>query len=323
VHVVHVGWGFRPWRPGGLIAYAEDLMAAQVRCGHEVSYFLSGRHYPLLRRPRLKRWRRDGVTLHEVINGPIVFGGERGTRYPEHDLSDPWIEGCFEALLHERRPEVVHIQELAGLPSSLIELAKRADIPVLMTLQDYFPLCSTMRLYDSTGAVCLRRDIGEDCVTTNATAPGDAGPLIAQTLRFELQRAKSALPGVRRINFAPASPVVEPVLSKASRVSRSIRSSQLEEGAAFTSSRAELAAAYQRRRDVNLERLRQVDRLVAQSRRVAEIYRLLGIDAGNLQHVPLTVAHLEHLRPRAFNAPPRPVTFGTIDGCASPSKGVR
>jgi glycosyltransferase involved in cell wall biosynthesis len=316
VNVLHVGWGFRPWRPGGLIAYAEDLMAEQVRRGDEVSYFCSGRHYPFLRGPRMKRWRRAGVAMHEAQNAPIVFALEKGTRYPEADLAEPWLERAFEQVLADVRPDVVHIQELAGLPSSVIELAERAGVPVLMTLQDYFALCSTMRLYDSTGSVCLRKDIGADCVATNAAAPADAGPLVSRTLHYELQRAKQAVPGVRRVNFAGLRGVVDPLVSRASRGD----STAAETGPEPLD--PALALAFQRRRDVNVERLRRVGKLVAPSRRVAEIYRLLGADAGNLEWLPLTVTHLDALRPRSLTQPPRPVTIAAMNACSSPSKGL-
>lgn len=322
--ILHVGWGFRPWRPGGLIAYAEDLMSAQVSKGHDVSYFFSGRHYPILGGPRLKRWRRDGVAMYEAVNAPIVFALERGTRYPEADLSEPWLERTFARVLGDLRPDVVHIQELAGLPSSVLELARSAGVPVLMTLQDYFALCSTMRLYDSTGSVCLRREVGEDCVATNAAAPADAGPTIARTLHFELERAKRTVPAVRRVSFARARPLVGAAVAAASRLPLPSRAPAPRDiaGEGDMLDRAELAAAYQRRRDVNVKRLRDVDRLVAPSRRVEEIYRLLGVDGANLQTIPLTVSHLEGLRPRALSEAPRPVTFLTLGACTSASKGL-
>jgi glycosyltransferase involved in cell wall biosynthesis len=319
-----LGWGFRPWRPGGLIAYAEDLMAEQVRRGHQVSYFLSGRHYPVLRRPRLRSWRREGVAMYEAINPPVLFALEDGTRYPEADLSEPWLEHAFTGLLGELRPDVVHVQELAGIPSSVIGLAQAAGVPVLMTLQDYFGLCSTMRLYDSRGAVCLRRDVGEDCVATNARAPADAGPLVARTLHFELERAKRAVPGVRRVDFARARPVVDALIRGASRVRGVPDPSDPSEpsDALASADRSALAAAYQRRREVNVQRLCAVDRLIAPSRRVAEIYRTLGVDGPNVRWVPLTVSHLDRLRPRRLDVAPRPVTFATLGACTSASKGL-
>lgn len=311
-----MGWGFRPWRAGGLIAYAEDLMSAQVRRGHAVAYFFSGRHYPFPRTPRLKAWRRGGVAMYEALNAPIVFGAEHGTRAPEHDLCDPWLEDAFARVLRERRPDVVHVQELAGLPSSLLEHAARAGVPVLMTLQDYLPLCATMRLYDSAGDVCLRRDVGADCAVNNAGAPAGAGPLISRTLHFELQRAKRAVPAVRRLSFAPARPAVDAAVAAATRLARRDR----PPGPAPAPHAR--PGAYQRRREVNVERLRRVDALVAQSHRVEEIYRRLGVDGDNLRTLTLTLGHLERLRPRTLTAPPRPVTFAAIDACAAPSKGL-
>ena len=29
MRILHIGYGFRPWREGGLIAYAEDVLGAQ------------------------------------------------------------------------------------------------------------------------------------------------------------------------------------------------------------------------------------------------------------------------------------------------------
>jgi hypothetical protein len=47
MRILYVGYGFRPRRGGGLIAYAEDLMEAQAGRGDDVAYFFRGRHYPL------------------------------------------------------------------------------------------------------------------------------------------------------------------------------------------------------------------------------------------------------------------------------------
>src|SRR4051794_18960153 len=187
VRILHVGWGFSPWRPGGLIAYAEDLMAAQVERGHDVSYFLSGRHYHVAG-PRLKRWTRGGVRMFEVVNPPVIAGMEAGTRDPERELHEPRTEAAFARVLAEVRPDVVHVQELVGLPSSLLGVAADAGVRTVMTLQDYFPLCATLRLFDADGRICERLQVGEDCVARNANAPADAGPLLEETVEYELDR---------------------------------------------------------------------------------------------------------------------------------------
>src|SRR5919199_1324425 len=150
MRLLHVGSGFRPWRRGGLVAYAEDLMAEQVRRGHEVSYFFSGRQYPLARGPRLREWAQRGVRMLEVVNSPLYDHG----RQPELELSEPRVEAMFERVLADRQPDVVHVQELAGLPSAVLDVTHRSGTPVVVTLQDYFPICSTFRLLDADGRVC-------------------------------------------------------------------------------------------------------------------------------------------------------------------------
>jgi glycosyltransferase involved in cell wall biosynthesis len=307
VRILHVGWGFSPWRPGGLIFYAEDLMAAQAARGHEVTYLLSGRHYPGVRGPRLRRWRRDGVRMLEIVNPPIVVGLERGTRAPELDLEEPRLERIFERALREVRPDVIHVQELLGHPSSILELARAAGVPVVMTLQDYFPLCATVRLFDSDGRVCMRRDIGADCAVRNADAPPDASHLVRHTMNFELARAKAAVPGLRRVSFAPLRPLVDPAVRRLSPARESIPATPVD-------------GDFQRRREVNVARLGKVDRLIAQSHRVEEIYRALGVENGSLRTLHLTLAHLSAISPR----PPREsavLTFATPGGFIGPSKG--
>jgi glycosyltransferase involved in cell wall biosynthesis len=80
------------------------------------------------------------------------------------------------------------------------------------------------------------------------------------------------------------------------------------------------AEAFQRRRDVNVERLSRADRVVAMSTRVAEIHELLGVAPERLRSLQFTLSHIEHLRPR-LRQPHAPVTFATLGGSESPAKG--
>src|SRR5919202_5707382 len=92
MRILHAGWGFRPWRGGGLISYAEDVMEAQAAHGHHVAYFFAGRRYPLARRPHVRTWRRRGVRMLEVRSAPIPVGLDHGTRFPSLDLEEPDLE---------------------------------------------------------------------------------------------------------------------------------------------------------------------------------------------------------------------------------------
>ena len=296
--ILHVGSGFRPYRRGGLVAYVEDLMGEQVRGGHELTYLFSGRHYPFLNGPRLKRWHRGGVTMLEVVNSPLYDHG----RQPELEVAEPRLDGMLERAIAEARPEVVHVHELAGLPFSALDVIHASGTPVVFTLQDYFPLCATFKLLDSQGKVCLRRQIGEDCVATTASEARDRGLLVEATLMHHVRR-NPRLRGFER-----------PALRLSTAVGRLAVAGDRRRTPAP-------ATAFQRRREVNVERLNRVDRLVAMSTRVAEIYQQLGVDPGRLRTMQLTLAHIERLTPRK----PRegaPLTFATLAGFESVPKGA-
>ncbi len=305
--ILHLGTGFRPWRRGGLVAYVEDLAWEQSNQGHEVAYLFSGRQYRFLSAPRLKRWQRRDVTMLEVINSPLYDHG----RQPELELAEPRLERMLEWVLAERRPDVLHVQELAGWPSSVLDVARGAGVPVVFTLQDYFALCSTFKLLDSGRAVCLRSDIGADCVATTAQAPTDPALLFEATMRYDLHRRRL----VRRIDGERRDALVTRL---AHLVARGAGQPALERELDVSAR----ASAFQRRRDANVERLNQTDRLIAMSGRVAEIYARLGVEPRRLQTMRLTLAHVERLVPRRRGVSDRPVTFATLGGGESEAKGA-
>ncbi len=304
MRILHVGSGFRPWRRGGLVAYAEDLMLEQARRGWSVDYFFAGRQFPLARDPRLHTWDRAGVAMLEVVNSPLYDHG----RQPDLEMAEPRLEGLLARVLEERRPEMVHVQELAGLPFSLLEVVRARGIPTVVTLQDYFPVCSTFKLIDAEGKVCMRREIGADCAATTAADSRDPGLLVAATIEHELHK--------RLLHRFRSDWAREPFEWMSARL-----------GALEARRRARGVApaplvAFQRRRERNLELLNQADCVIAMSRRVAEIYTYLGLDPTRLLTIQLTLAHLERLTPRRMATPGRPLTFATLAGFESEPKGA-
>jgi hypothetical protein len=294
-------------------------MDEQVRRGDEVAYFFSGRQYPLARDPRLRRWERGGATMLEVVNSPLFDHG----RQPELELSEPRVERLLEGVLEELRPDAVHVQELAGLPTSVLDVVRSAGVPSIVTLQDYFPVCSTFKLLDAAGRVCTRLEIGADCAATIAADKQAPGLMIDATLKYHVRRMRL----VRAAQAGPA-PVAQSVRAGRVRgwIDRGVRLAS--EAEAARRSRAQPSprtpAAFQRRRELNVERLNGADCVIAMSQRVAEIYERLGVDPRRLRTVHLTLAHIDRLRPRRAEAPAgRPLTFATLAGFESEAKGAR
>lgn len=318
VRILHVGWGFRPWRVGGLIEYAEDLMEMQGARGHSVAYFFAGRQYPVLRQPRLRRWRRNRIAMYEIVNSPFCLGFESGTRQPALSLAEPHSERLFRQIVAEVRPDIIHIQELASLPSSLIEIAKGEGIPTLMTLQDYAPLCPTLKLFDYNGTINLRTIVGHDCVRCCAHAPSDFRKLILFTLAHDVNAFGSKL--VRPLRWF-VHRVKDGIAWLLRRERPEWLASLLVRDIALPPS--ESAEAFQRRRDSTLQQLNRLDLLIGQSHRVSEIYRELGVEPQRLHTLQLTLAHIDSLRPIQIDHVSGPVKFVTLNGCAAVEKGAQ
>ena len=302
MRVLHVGSGFRPWRRGGLVAYIEDLMREQVRRGDEVAYFFSGRQYPRPRRVRLRRWSRDDVPMYEVVDSPLYDHG----RQPRLEVGEPVVEGMLSATISEFRPDVVHVQELAGLPSSVIDVAQRLAVPVVVTLQDYFAVCPAFRLLDADGRSCLRHDAGAACLATAAADPREPALLVEATVAHDVARW-SALRYLDR--------------GRRDRLGRLVARAVAQYASPSPGPRGD-AADYRRRRELNVARLSRAERVVAMSRRVADIHAELGVAPERMRTIHLTLAHIERLRPVVLR-PTRPVTFATVAAFESETKGAR
>jgi len=295
-------------------------MGTQAALGYDVGYFCAGRHFPLLRRPRLHRWSRSGVHVFEVLNSRIIVAGDMGTREPGRELEEPSTEKLFDHVLRRFRPDVVHLQELFGLPSSLIDVAHAAGVPVVMTLQDYLPLCPTLKLFDTDGRICLRLNPGEQCARCCAHAPQDAKYLRRHTTAQYLVRLGQRLPRTRDAAWQAVGVATSrlPRLNKPAGHADDCTPAPAENAYSLPAS----PAAYQQRRDRNVERLNRVEVLLAMSNRVADIYRELGVSSERLRPLQLTLRHLAGLSPRALERPPARPRFATLGGAASVQKGA-
>jgi len=64
------------------------------------------------------------------------------------------IEQSLERFLEQVKPDVVHIQHLYRLSASLISVARRQGIPVVVTLHDYWFICPEIRLLRPNLEIC-------------------------------------------------------------------------------------------------------------------------------------------------------------------------
>ncbi len=308
--ILHIGWGYTPWRGGGLINYSQDLMEIQKSMGHEISYFYSARQYPLINKPRINKWETDSITMYEIINSPISHHGDRGTLNPHMDLNETNSEIFFRDAIEQSLPNIIHIHELAGLPSSLIEIAKKEyNLPIVMTLADYFLMCPTLKLFDYKKETCRDLDISDKCALCCTNCPTDNTNLVARTIEIDLKTFNS----YKILKLIPLFMLKVYLLSKI--IINLIHTNNI-------SKRTNLAVQYQLRRTTNIQRLKKIDMLVARSVNAKNTYKyFLGNDI-QITTINPTVKHLAKIKQRNYSKIDSPIKFATLNGLASTAKGA-
>ncbi|MEZ6036993.1 MAG: glycosyltransferase family 4 protein [Planctomycetota bacterium] len=151
-----------------------------------------------LRVIRLNHWR--GVNPNDVLR----------------DYENLHLEGWFQRVLDDVRPDVVHSFHLRQLGSNLLGVAKRNGLRVAVTLTDFWFLCPRFTLLRGDGALCDGPpDEGRGCVTCHhpelaaVDAHADAWPLTDEPparLRALLQRKTTQLHNLALADkvFAPS-----------------------------------------------------------------------------------------------------------------------
>jgi glycosyltransferase involved in cell wall biosynthesis len=326
MRVLHVGYGFRPWIVNGLVIYIGAVTQGQVRQGHEVAYFFPARRLPFTHRPLVHRWHRNGVHMYELMNSSLIVGRHRGTPRPSDDLEHAFSEAAFVRVLDRFRPELIHFHDLGGLPSSLLDLARDHGVPAVMTIHDYHPLCPTVKLYDAHDRICMRPDPGPMCAVCCAHAPDDNADELARTLKYTRRRLRRAVPQLDPVFRGSVGRRFNDPLSRVMDRAAGLRPAEPASAApgpkALGRAPRAPADAYQRRRDVNVERLGKLEALIASSARSAEIYRQLGVAPARIEIVPINPPHIEQLQARAPRAPAEPLRFVALNACNSTEKGA-
>jgi len=147
---------FLPYNYAGTEIYTRDLALAMQARGHEVRVL-----YP---RPVAKP---PGDT--EVVLQQGCFEGLQVAElvYPMPAYVDTRLDALkpvVQSFLAAYRPDLVHIQHLMGLTVSFLEVLKELNIPVVMTVNDYWLLCNQVHLVQPGGVNCEGPDTVDKCV---------------------------------------------------------------------------------------------------------------------------------------------------------------
>jgi glycosyltransferase involved in cell wall biosynthesis len=164
VHICFITNGFPPRAWAGTETYTAGLATELARRGHTVDVLCGG---DWVDGPRYwngvmdDQWR--GVSV-ERVNVDWTKASD-----PFRYLYDnPEVGGFLGRRLHVRRPDIVHVTSCERLSASVINVAKDAGLPVVLSLTDFWFLCPRMTLLRTDGENCSGETTGWEC--TNCMA---------------------------------------------------------------------------------------------------------------------------------------------------------
>jgi glycosyltransferase involved in cell wall biosynthesis len=212
--VLHVVHGWPPHAHGGTELYAHGLAHAQ-RAWREVAVYARSNDRGLAQ-GAARDWDDAGVRVRLVANhyrqrDPLARGA----------IADRRSARDFAQFLQEVRPDLVHLHHLAGFSFSLAAVARRAGVPIVWQVQDWWALCARITLLDAREQRCDGPALGKcvRCAPATRVPPAAVWNLALHLARRRAARRAMALAaayvmGSRRIRddhlraglFAPGIP---------------------------------------------------------------------------------------------------------------------
>jgi glycosyltransferase involved in cell wall biosynthesis len=152
LQVIH---SFPPYTTAGSEVYTYNL-STELAKKHEVSIF-----------HRINdRYKKEYEAFHNNFNGLDIYTINNTFRLCnsfEMIYDNDIITKKFADILDEIKPDIVHIQHLLFLSTTIVKEIKCRDIPIIYTLHDYWLICPQGQLLKRNFKICnTYRDL--DCV---------------------------------------------------------------------------------------------------------------------------------------------------------------
>lgn len=290
--VVH---GYPPAAVAGTEICAQRLCVALKGMGHDVSVIAREEQfgYPEY---KIMRDKRDGIPVMRIVNN--------FTKLSERHMYDyhPRIEEIFEEELLRLKPDLVHVQHLAGASWGIPATVKKHGIPLVVSLHDYWYACERVQLLRPDGTICPGPKDGLSCSYYCAHgALSFMASAAIERLKWRLGLI-GALPGEKialRV-LAAVQPIAMPRRTKRLRRTYAGRCARL------------------------LQNLDKADILISPSEKAREIYGALGVHKERIAVIPHGAPPLPEARAGSSTNEydgKRPLVVGYV-GTVMPHKGV-
>ena len=281
MRIVQVVNGLPPEYLGGTETYADSLAKELVRQGHAVSVFARGENQP--------EYQLETTTVENV---EITRVNHTESKTFADSYRNERIAARFGEFLDRFRPDVVHFQHLVYLSTTCVQEAVRRQIPVVMTLHDYWLICQRGRFLKPDLSVC----------------PGQTDTGCAQCFSHLLDRKISTI-----------HHWLKPVLGQQSRLREQLRRWYGKHAGSWPVSLAARQQVHVRMAHIRAL-CEAVSLFLAPSRFLREQFVAFGVPEEKILFHECGL-QTEHIRPVEKSVGKAPLVFGYI-GVVDPVKGV-
>jgi len=124
---------FLPRHNAGSEIYTYTLARQLIARGHEVLLVYTESYHDR-RQYKVSRGEIGGIPYREIVYNSRY-------RHFRETYLNPAMDRIFHGILHEFRPEIVHLQHLQHLSLGIVDLVHEQGIPVVYTLHEYCLTC--------------------------------------------------------------------------------------------------------------------------------------------------------------------------------------
>ena len=143
--ILYVLTGWPLYHSGGMIVYVTNLLKSLDSSKYDIYVFHNGELNLLFPIMYLKK----RGNIYSLVNTHYYLDFELSP------VKDVKIEYFFKKVLLEVNPDIIHFQDLGGLPFSLIEISKElTNAKIFNTFHNYYPICPRRELMHSDTSLC-------------------------------------------------------------------------------------------------------------------------------------------------------------------------
>jgi len=158
LRILFIGW--QKGKAGGVPIYTESLCKQLWNKGHEVIYLYAG-EYDLKRNPYIRTINSpNGIKYVAILNSPNEY---LNISRPLQEIKEPSVEKLVIDFIRKLKPDIIHVQNMMGLSSSIIEISADLGYPIIVSHHNYWFICPRIELLRLDKRLCQGPEFGINC----------------------------------------------------------------------------------------------------------------------------------------------------------------